>query len=140
MKSRKFRRIWGKPWDYGYLLELEQHKLKEMLTYFKKYQLTTDWEFQVRDIELCIKLIDIILEKDQYYRSWLHNSFGSSRRELKFPVYINVKNYKRFWPTLTHFKETDSPIYVSLCASLRMVKAMHLYNKIRSYRMNTWWD
>lgn len=142
MKSRKFRRIWGKPWDFSYLLELEQYKLKEMLTYFKKSQATIGWEYQVRDIELCIKLIDIILEKDQYYRSWLHNSYGGDRphRESKFPVYINVKNYKRFWPTLASFKETDSPIYVSLCTSLRMAKAMHLYNKIRSYRMITWWD
>ena len=30
MKSRGFKRIWGKPWDYAYLLLLEQRKLKEM--------------------------------------------------------------------------------------------------------------
>ena len=60
--------------------------------------------------------------------------------EAESGVKVNAKNYKRFWPTLAHFEETDSPIYVSLCIGLRMDKAMHLYNKIRSYRMNTWWD
>jgi hypothetical protein len=141
MKSRKFRRIWGQPWDYCYLLELEQYKLKEMSAYFKKSQLTVGWEFQVRDIELCIKLIDIILEKDQYYRSWLHNCYGSiPHKQLPFPVYVNSKNCKRFMPLLDSFKENNVVLRTGLYISLRQKKALYLYNKIRAYRMEHWWD
>lgn len=141
MKSRKLRRIWGEPWDFAYLLELEQYKLKEMSAYFKKSQLTVGWEFQVRDIELCIKLIDIILEKDQYYQSWLHNCYGSMPiKQLPFPVYVNSKNCKRFMPLLDSFKENNVVLRTGLYISLRQQKALYLYNKIRSYRMETWWD
>ena len=141
MKSRKLRRIWGQPWDYSYLLELEQYKLKEMSAYFKKSQLTVGWEFQVRDIELCIKLIDIVLEKDQYYRSWLHNSYGSTpHKQLSFPVYIISKNYKRFMPLLEKFEHDNIRLQASMNISLRQTKALYLYNKIRVYRMETWWD
>jgi len=140
MKARKLRRIWGQPWDFAYLLELEQYKLKEMSAYFKKSQLTVGWEFQVRDIELCIKLIDIILEKDQYYRSWLHNCYGSMPiKRLPFPVYVNNKNYKRFIP-LARIEEINDFAYPSWVSVLRQKKALYLYNKIRAYRMECWWD
>ena len=32
MKGREFKRVWGQPWDYSYLLSIEQRKLKEMAT------------------------------------------------------------------------------------------------------------
>ena len=141
MKSRKLRRIWGKPWDFAYLLELEQYKLKEMSAYFKKSQLTVGWEFQVRDIELCIKLIDIILEKDQYYRSWLDNCYGSiPHKRLPFPVYVNSKNYKRFMPLLEKFGYDDIHLQANMNINLRQRKALYLYNKIRAYRMECWWS
>lgn len=141
MKSRKLRRIWGKPWDFTYLLNLEQFKLKEMVAYFKKSQLTVGWEFQVRDINLCIKLIDIILEKDKYYQSWLHNCYGSTpNKQLPFPVYVNLKNYKRFMPLVDDLKEDNIVLHTGLCISLRQKKALYLYNKIRAYRCEHWWD
>ena len=76
MKGREFKRVWGKPWDYSYLLAIEQRKLKEMANYFKKSKLTVGCERQVRECELCVKLIDIILEKDKDYRVWLHANYG----------------------------------------------------------------
>ena len=102
MKGREFKRVWGQPWDYSYLLSIEQRKLKEMAAYFKKSQLTVGWEFQVRDCELCVKLLDIILEKDKDYRAWLNTNYGEQARKSEmvgkkpFHKHINLKNLKRF--------------------------------------------
>ena len=111
MKGRELKRVWGHPWDYGYLLEIEQRKLKEMAAYFKKSQLTVGWEFQVRDCELCVKLLDIIMEKDPYYKSWLRQAYGDPAFEdanVKFPVYVNTRNSDRFWKGFNSKLETYS--------------------------------
>lgn len=149
MKSRGFKRIWGKPWDYAYLLLLEQRKLKEMAAYFKKSQLTVGWEFQVRDCELCVKLIDIILEKDKYYTSWLHNNYGSQVKWIKdgngykvdsrFPIHINIRNFSRFLPKV-NLETVNQRTLLHLQVELRRMKAFYLYHKIRMYRMHHWWD
>ena len=141
MKPRAFKRIWGKPWDYGYLLKLEQYKIREMCKYFQKSQLTVGWELQVRDLKLCDKLISIVLEEDKYYNSWLHNSYGViPHKQIPFPTYVNKKNYKRFMPYLDDFKEDNLVLYNGLLISLREQKALYLYNKIRAYRMQNWWS
>ena len=141
MKPRAFKRIWGKPWDFAYLLELEQHKIREMRNYMQKYHHLMSWQLVVRDMNICLKLIDIILEKDQYYRSWLDSCYGSiPYKQLPFLVYINTKNYKRFMPLLNNFKEDNVILHTGLCISLRQKKALYLYNKIRAYRMECWWD
>ena len=147
MKAKAFKRVWGKPWDYGYLLKLEQYKIREMCKYFQKSQLTVGWELQVRDLTICDKLIDIILEEDKQYQSWLHSNYGISaenrwqNKGLKFPVYVNVRNYKRFLPQ-ANIKEIDSHLFLveNFKISLRQQKALHLYNLIRTYRMQRWWD
>lgn len=147
MKAKAFKRVWGKPWDYGYLLKLEQYKIREMCKYFQKSQLTVGWELQVRDLTICDKLIDIILEEDKHYQSWLHSNYSISAKDrwqnkgLKFPIYVNVRNYKRFLP-LANIKEIDNHLFLveNFKISLRQQKALHLYNLIRTYRMQRWWD
>ena len=140
MKPRVFKRIWGKPWDFAYLLALEQHKIREMRNYMQKYHHLMNWQLVVRDMNICLKLIDIILEKDQYYCSWLDNSYGSKPyKQLPFPVYVNLRNYKRFIPTIDVDKYNES-LLSHLQSNIRKEKAMHLYNKIRAYKMWGWWD
>ena len=147
MKSRNFKRLWGKPWDYGYLLKLEQYKIREMCRYFKKSQLVVGWELQVRDLTICDKLIDIILEEDKQYQSWLHSNYNISAKDrwqnkgLKFPIYVNVRNYKRFLPQARYDATDMVPFLIeNFKISLRQQKALYLYNKIRAYRMQYWWD
>ena len=65
MKARDFKRIWGHNWDFQYLLQVEQRKIKEMATYFAKHQRYVGWEKTVWEMNVCIQLIDIILEKDK---------------------------------------------------------------------------
>lgn len=148
MKGREFKRIWGKPWDFGFLLKLEQHKIREMCKYFKKSQLVKGWELQVRDLTICDKLIDIILEEDKQYQSWLHSNYDldpnkrwTKKGVVKFSVYVNVRNYKRFLPQ-ANIKEIDNHLFLveNFKISLRQQKALYLYNKIRAYRMEHWWD
>ena len=147
MKGREFKRIWGKPWDYGFLLKLEQYKIREMCKYFKKSQLVVGWELQVRDLTICDKLIDIILEEDKQYQIWLHSNYNISAKDrwqnkgLKFPIYVNVRNYKRFLPQARYDAIDMSPFLIeNFKISLRQQKALFLYNKIRAYRMQHWWD
>ena len=147
MKGRAFKRIWGKPWDYGYLLKLEQYKIREMCKYFKKSQLVVGWELQVRDLTICDKLINIILEEDKQYQSWLHSNYNISAKDrwqnkgLKFPIYVNVRNYKRFLPQARYDATDMVPFLIeNFKISLRQQKALYLYNKIRAYRMEHWWD
>ena len=47
-------------WDDGYLLDIEKHYLKQMLKYFIESDLTENNEYVVRDIKICLSLIDII--------------------------------------------------------------------------------
>lgn len=138
-KCREFKRWIGKDYDFGYLLKMERHKFRRMAKYFNKSRLTVDWEDQVRTCKLCDKLISIILEEDPYYKSWLHASYGGSKHEeVPFPVHINTRNWFRFMEHKPESKE--SKIYVSWCTSYRVVKALYLYNKIRSYKMFSLWD
>ena len=146
MKGREFKRVWGFPWDYSYLLAIEQRKLKEMANYFKKSKLTVGWERQVRECELCVKLLDIVAERDSDYKAWFNANYGGKnilelqmREQIPFHKYINTRNASRF---MTHFHEAQSNPYISesLKVELRRQKAFYLYQKIRLYRMQTWWD
>lgn len=140
MKSRKIRRVWGKPWDWFYLLNLERAKLREMSSYTKKHHRYLNWELSVRDMEICIKLIDIILEQDKPYKGWLHNNFRENFKEqTPFPVYVNTKNVSRFKLKGVIDKYKNSPIYPSILSDVRVTKALYLYNKIRNYKLFKWW-
>lgn len=112
-----------KDYDWEFMLDLERFKLKRMAQYFSKSQIVSDWEIIVKEINLCIKLIDIITERDT-----LGNFYDGTK---KLP-YVNTKNYKRF---LKSFYNND--FYYS---ELRVTKALYLYNLIRTYKMRSWWD
>lgn len=110
-------------YDFEYMLNLEKFKLKRMSEYFSKSQIISDWERVVKEINLCIKLIDIITEKDP--PGYLYNG------TKKLP-YVNTRNYKRFLKYIY-----DNDFYRD---DLRQTKALYLYNLIRTYRMMSWWD
>lgn len=113
-------------WDSGYLLDIEKHYLKQMLKYFIESDLTENNEYVVRDIKICLSLIDII------------------KNEAEDMSYVNIKNYKRFIPSLNNemldplIRDVDTVKMVSRW--IAQEKAFHLYNKIRAYRMQIWWD
>ena len=112
-------------WDWAFMLELEQFKLKRMAEYFAKSQLVHGWEQMVSEINLCVKLIDIVMERDP--KGYFFN-------DTKKLPYINSKNWKRF---MSRCPIPSSDYYLD---GLRQAKALHLYNLIRTYRMRSWWD
>lgn len=112
-------------WDWAFMLDLEQFKLKRMAKYFDESRCVADWKQMVSEINLCVKLIDIVLERDP------KGYFFNGTRTLP---YVNSKNWKRFT------SRCPIPFSDYYLDDLRQAKALHLYNLIRTYRMRTWWD
>lgn len=136
------------PWDWTYLLQLEQAKFKEMAVYFEQSKVSSDWEFQVRDCKLCIKLIDIILEQDEPFTQWLESNYGiykdksiSVEEILRVPIstHVNTRNAARFVENPNTY-ESDVPTSNLFEVDLRQIKAFYLYQKIRLYKLQNLWD
>ena len=145
-------------YDYQFLLALERKKLQMMIPYFEEME----EDIVVRDLRLCVRLIDIITGDDAAYRTWRERRDGDQRfpdntRDLEewfnaptewlrepsdFPHRINVRNAKRFrkspLPELDGTNDALS-LYILNKVELRKEKASRLYNLIRMYRMRTWW-
>ena len=114
--------------DYEYLLDIERVALKYMAKYFKSSNIVVYNEFIVRDINLCLKLIDIATDKGFHSNDLFHENGG-----INAP-YVNIRNKDRFIKHTT--KNFNSPVTRAL---IREFKAWSLYCKIRS-NMQSWWD
>jgi hypothetical protein len=119
---------------------MERYIIKTMAAYLKRKNRFVGVENVVRDMNICVKLLDIATESDKDYKAWLHASYGGEKaKEKQFHKYINVKNRKRFL-TVDFLNNSDSPVYNALLVEYRKQKAWHLYNKIRTYKIWSWWD
>ena len=132
--------LWNdQEWDYAYMLDIEQHKMKNMLDYFTKINsIWTNTDLTKRDLKICIKLIDIIAERDESYQKYLNDNYSEwlpKIKNIKIPVYVNTKNAKRFWKNY----ETWNDSYI-FNMELRREKAWRLYNLIREHQMLRWWS
>lgn len=112
-------------WDWVYLMTLEKEKLINMANYFSKSRLVVGWENDVKWINYCIKLINIIIEDD-----FPDNKVGVHK--------INFKNVKRFYNRheLTNNDMEDSYIKNMIYT----LKAENLYYEIRKNYTRNWWD
>lgn len=148
-------------WDYAYLIALEKKKLQRMRDCIKQEGHLENNAAVVRDIAICIRLIDIFMEDDAVYNTWIHQSFSGDMRFRKlenglyqlddtdrkpiadFPVYVNVRNERRFFrstPIKDAQQKGDRDSAILSIVSLRQQKALHLYHLIREYKLLTWWD
>lgn len=129
-----YRKILWKDYqfDYGYLLDLEKFKLQLMVNEFKNSP-HIDHTSNIRWMSICIKLIDIIQNRD----SILDRQFSTYRYTLT--KYVNINNaYKYGLEVNTHHK---NPHVVAFAKdTLRQRKALYLYNKIRYNYIYEWWD
>ena len=132
---KKKRRNWLRllrhnyDFDFGYLLDIEKEKLKDMLKYFKKTKYI-DATFIVRDLTLCIKLLNLYNDSN--------------------PRPVNIRNAKRFFNSiqLNMLKDTTPKAWCHGGINLSDIakeelyrkKVWHLYCLIREYRTTTWWD
>ena len=148
-------------WDYAYLIALEKKKLQRMHDCIKSEGYLENNAIVVRDIAICIRLIDIFMEDDAVYNTWLHQSYSGKMRFRKlekdlythddtdrkpiadYPVYVNVRNERRFFrhtPIEDAQKAGDRDKAILSTVSLRQQKALHLYHLIREYKILEWWD
>lgn len=119
------------PWDYGFNIDIEKAMLKKMYLFFSSDKpRSVGSERVAKEINLALKLLDIILEKDDACAFNVKESYLDS--EYYLVKYINSRNFYRFIKY-----EPKNPLLLN---ELRKEKAWFLYNKLRLYRMLSWWD
>lgn len=118
-----------KDFDYGYLLAIEKQALICMRNYFSNSDIAVSDKEVARDLNLAIKLLDIILELDEAYTY----SYPGRYYNIK---YVNTRNAFRFLPSCCNINP-DSP---AIKGALRIEKAWHLYNRLRELKMRYWWN
>ena len=148
-------------WDYAYLIALEKKKLQRMRDYIDCEGHYEGKELTVRELAICIRLIDIFMEDDAVHNTWLHQSFSGKLKFRKqendlyelddtdrkpiadYPVYVNVRNERRFFratPIKDAQQKGDRDRAILSIVRLRQQKALHLYHLIREYKLLSWWD
>ena len=116
--------------DYGYLYNIELAKLIEMRDTFKEKGLSSDNEKYVRQMDLAIKLLRIVIEEcDCFHFDWTKGGYVCD-------VKVNFKNAKRF------VKDEEVMDYYTerYPHELYLLKAQYLYHKLRFYFEQYWWD
>ena len=90
-------------WDYAYLIALEKKKLQRMHDCIKRENHLVNNEFVVREIAICIRLIDIFMENDAVYNTWLDRlgnrdlaiyATVSLRQQKALHLYHLIREYK----------------------------------------------
>lgn len=118
--------IVGEPYDWSNLLRLEQAKLIEMRDYFMMMSNDFDHHADIKWINICIDLIDIIVDQPDEHPYVNTNNiwrFISPTDYVKGVVKVDVEDYYRAYPQ-----------------DLRYIKAEHLYYEIRKRYTGHWWD
>lgn len=142
-------------WDYAFLLELEQKKIKTMADTFEKANFFEGCNFVVRDMRICVSLLDIVLEKSHCYNLLFENSLIQKSNNKKGFQYnaknfkyvrthnVNSKNAKRFMPDETNElyfgKDASDTVRILGEDELRASKAWRLYCQIREEYLLKWW-
>lgn len=119
------------PWDWYYQLNLERAGLERMIAYHKKSKHVVGWERMVKEMELCVQLIEIIMGDVE---------LTTGRPDYKFCRAFNENNMSRFASSaeIEYMERSNTPGLFQ--ESIYITKAEHLYHKIRAERERTWWD
>ena len=165
-------------WDSNYLLVLEKKKLERMYNYFSNISMSEDDSRSAKEIALCLRLLDILQERDPVSKEFLKRTSNRLPNDLKdlwedlgiggkklkqtdfpdsviamFPTHVNYRNESRFHkgryepiqellknPSYNGMENRRTQVIQYHLESLRYLKALYLYNKIRAYRMMDWWN
>lgn len=115
--------------DYCFLLYFERQKLINMRDFLtdKSICWAEHSNSDIRWIDISIKLITIITQED--------NLISVDCRTIS--KYVNKRNYFRFTPQLKDYIDRDFCLALN---ELRIKKALHLYNNIRTNYLMNWYD
>lgn len=145
----------GRPWDSGYLLDLEYAKIREMMNYHDRTRRFVGVEEIIRDMRICLSLIEIFTGKRNLFHYDGHLVLREATEEEKAAagdgrvkridttddfkynchVKVNTRNAKRFVSD-----EKLMRFYEKHPHELYELKAQHLYHKIRNEKELMWWD
>ena len=118
-----------------------------MIEYHKKANMFVGVEYVIRDMELCVKLIDIFNEDGInlfHYTGGLKfmpiegsDDFEVNDDNLQYhcDVKVNMKNIDRFVNN-----DAEKNMFQNSPHELYIAKAKYLYHKIRLERDGAWWD
>ena len=144
-----FKIMWSNhPYDYGYLLELEREKLKDMYEYFSNANIIENEWIRARDCKLAIALLDIILGDDSSYDVYFAEGTKIGEGRYVIRKYVNDSNINRFldryvckkYRIESSKKNKDNKFPIIVRDELRVEKAWNLYCKLREYNLRNWWD
>jgi hypothetical protein len=97
-----------------------------MRAYFKILNIV-DHEDDIRYINICINLLDILIDDGGGLMDY---------KNMKFKKYVNTKNFKRFIPNAPTSYDN-----LEICnCDVYMAKAKHLYYEILKNKITNWWD
>lgn len=133
LTNKKYRNviktaIYGWPWDYAFLLKLEKAKLEEMVAYHEKEKRFVGVEKCIKDMKICINLLDIIITEGI-------NLYDFDLNIHTPKIYVNLKNINRFTND-----ENEKKYFLYNPIQLYVRKATHLYYMIRENKTENWWD
>lgn len=136
--------------DYSSILEVERHQIKRVRDCITRYQNHVNWERDVRNMNLALKLLDIIEEDGEAEllpKDIEHIFFKEDGRlevnpksYYKLNRYVNTKNAKRFLQDVSLYNFEDPRNGDKDKDRLRVEKAWNLYYKLRHYKTREWWD
>lgn len=136
----------GYPWQDDFLYELERAKIQEMMNYHNKVRRFVDVEYVIRDMQICLNLIDIILNQEDLYTydgeiNYVKTEDGNYEmvptENFKYHclVNVNISNISRFIKN-----EKIKEYYIKNPHEIYILKAKYLYHKIRYEHDAEWWD
>ena len=133
---------WNDYDHYDSLLTLEKYKLskmadrQELITEVIDIHFVESWAI-IRDLRLCVKLINIVNGTDNAYKAaYNHETHSYDKKEVK---YVNMRNAHRFIsPKLQKLYDTNKWLGVVITNEVRRMKAWSLYSQIRALNINRW--
>ena len=127
---------------YDSLLMLEKYKLSKMADRYERLAGNIDKPFLecwtiVRDLRLCVKLIDIVDGTDSTYKV----AYNPEARtyDKKGVKYVNMRNAHRFIPPkFQKLYDKNKWLSIAITNEVRRMKAWSLYIHIRALNINRW--
>lgn len=121
-----FKVIWNyRNFDYGYLLEIEKRAMIRMKKYYETCNITYSDTDTAKDLDLCINILNEMEKCTDYW-------YAEEREGHKPIKKINMKNSPYHDKELANKRVFQYDWYEHKC--------WKLYNLIRAYKMQTWWN
>lgn len=138
-------------WTYSSMLNFERAIWKDWEKIYSERKIPVSSEghcnYIVKISKLAIKLLDMMDETWIEFEEPLKiekssergfRKFASLKPNFKKGVYVNTRNFSRFFPLSTKESFDEKDAYD--LSELRKKKVWHLYNLLREYKLEYCWD